>query len=58
MNLRLTTSLVLDKLDYISEPYARDIYLNDYHVSRAILNVGTTITNKVDTIHVSSNFTV
>lgn len=40
MSLRLTTSLVLDELDYISEPYARDIYLNDYHVSRALLNAG------------------
>lgn len=36
MDLLLTTSLLLDKLDSISETHARDIYLNVYHVSRVI----------------------
>jgi len=58
MDLPLTTSLVVDKLDYISKSHARDIYLNVYHVSRGILNAGTTIVNKVDKIHVPNNLTV
>lgn len=58
MDLPLTTTLVLGKLDSITEPYARDIYPNVYHVFRAILNAGTTLANKVDTIHVPNNLTV
>lgn len=46
MDLLLTTSLLLDKLDSISETHARDIYLNVYHVSRVIWNSGTTLANE------------
>lgn len=53
MDLLLTTYLLLDKLDYVSEPHANDICLNAYHVPRAVLNPGTTIVDKVDTIHVT-----
>lgn len=49
MDLALTTQLVLDKLDEVSEPHAIDptsIYLNPYQVPRAILNAVMTTVNK------------
>lgn len=61
MDLALTTQLVLDKLDEVSEPHAIDptnIYLNAYQVPRATLNAVITRVNKVNTIHVPSNLTV
>lgn len=54
MDFPLTTELVLDKLDKISELHTVDPtnYLNAYQGPRASLSAGTTIVSKVGTIHI------